>query len=170
MMKLIHTICVLSLCSFAAACGDSTGECGDTSGDNFLDGSFCPNILSFEEVEIDYIESANVLRIQYGNPTPGNSADVSANLEITVNGGTEVLIEQGRTYGPEFLTVSRRPNEGANLTGVTIDDVSMGVTLDRYAGVGQPAEGEFAFRITGSTRVTTLVGGFRAPVEEFGLD
>ncbi len=157
------TLCALMLPAFlASACGgEGSQECGDTGGANFLDGSFCDSILGFEEVEIDF--NGSFLRVQYGVPTAEDPTQVAAFLEIAII-GTNVVIEEGRTYGPSFLTVRRRASEGANLTPVPIGSESMGVTLERFSGVGEVAEGSFAFLVEGNTQ-RTLTGEFEATVE-----
>ncbi len=158
-MKITALTFTMFLAFGLAACGDESGKCGDTSGDNFLDGSYCGfGDLDFDTVRVTYSENANALDIRYGT---SDGDDLNTKLSVIATGN--IVIEEGTIPG-EFLSVRAIPKGGSQLGAVTLAEDRSTVVLDEYSGVGERAKGRINLLIESGTRLLELRGGFRSTV------
>lgn len=154
----------LGLALAAAACGDSEGElqsCGQSSGSNTLDGSFCDVAagLEFDGVRIRYSEMAQSLEVTYGI---GAGEDFSPRLDLLMQVGT-ITLDDGILVGPDLVFAQRFTENGSNLA-LVLNPSSRGLTIRDWPGIGGVMRGDVDLLVDVGPEQRTLTGTFEGTV------
>lgn len=157
-----------------AACGGE-GElqrCGESSGDNTLDGSYCAVAEDLEFDRVRFVEAQGfALQITYGID---GEEFFSPRFRVSINLAGVTLGDDVNV--PEQFLSAQRWTETSAGGGLPVElNASSNVTIDRYGGVGGEISGELDLLIdltsNNQTQQRTLFGTFRGTVidNESGL-
>lgn len=133
-MKTIETAsilsCVLSLCITACGGTDGVQSCGNSSGDNTLDGAYCAvaSDLEFSTVRVQYLPSSQNVVVRYG---VGAGDEFGSRLVITAFLQPEQVPAAGLRVPPDRLSATRITESGSRLN-LPLDSNSQGLVFTEW--------------------------------------